>query len=88
MPTYEYACDSCGHRFEAFQGMNDKPLSCCPECGETVRRVLGAGGAVIFKGSGFHTTDYRRGSGSPTRCGRDTTCCGRGEPCDKPPCDN
>jgi putative FmdB family regulatory protein len=83
MPTYEYECQTCGHRFETFQSMQDKPLKTCPECGGTVRRLLGAGAAVIFKGSGFHATDDRQ---PQTRCGRDRPCCGRDAPCDVPPC--
>jgi len=59
MPTYEYECQGCGHTFEAFQRMTDKPLRKCPECGGRVRRLIGAGAGIIFKGSGFHATDYR-----------------------------
>ncbi len=59
MPTYEYECERCGHTFEAFQSMTDKPLRTCPECGGPVRRLIGAGAGIIFKGSGFYATDYR-----------------------------
>jgi putative FmdB family regulatory protein len=59
MPTYEYECKRCAHTFEAFQSMTDKPLRTCPECGGRVRRLIGAGAGIIFKGSGFHATDYR-----------------------------
>jgi len=60
MPTYEYECDACGHRFERFQSISDKPVRTCPECKRRkVRRLIGAGAAVIFKGSGFYQTDYR-----------------------------
>ena len=59
MPTYEYECRHCGHAFEAFQSMTDKPLRKCPECGGRVRRLIGAGAGVIFKGAGFYATDYR-----------------------------
>ena len=62
MPTYEYECRRCSHAFEAFQSMTDKPLRTCPECGGPVRRLIGAGAGVIFKGSGFHATDYRSSS--------------------------
>ena len=62
MPTYEYKCTSCGHTFEAFQSMNDKPLSRCPKCRSAVRRVINGGIGVIFKGSGFYTTDYKKSS--------------------------
>ncbi len=62
MPTYEYKCTSCGHTFEAFQSMNDKPLSRCPKCKSAVKRVINGGMGVIFKGSGFYTTDYKKSS--------------------------
>lgn len=57
MPTYEYACDSCGHNFDAFQKMSDAPLQDCPECGKKIRRVLSGGLGIIFKGSGFYVND-------------------------------
>src|SRR5215468_6727948 len=60
MPTYDYECDACGHKFEEFQSMLDKPLKKCPECRKPkLRRLLGTGAAIIFKGSGFYQTDYR-----------------------------
>jgi putative FmdB family regulatory protein len=67
MPTYEYACEKCGHQFDIFQSMKDKPLTVCPKekCGKKtwgkgrVRKMLGAGAGLIFKGSGFYITDYR-----------------------------
>lgn len=61
MPNYDYECEKCGMRFEIFQSMNDAKLTDCPQagCGGTVRRLLGTGGAIIFKGSGFYQTDYR-----------------------------
>ena len=60
MPTYEYECPQCAHSFEAFQSMTDKPLRKCPECGSRrLRRLIGAGAGILFKGSGFHSTDYR-----------------------------
>ncbi len=62
MPTYEYECTKCDHAFEKFQSMNDEPLKRCPECRCKVRRLLGTGAGIIFKGSGFYETDYR-GSG-------------------------
>lgn len=70
MPTYEYECETCGHRFEVFQSMKDRRLTRCraePEEGEDkckgkVRRLLGTGAGVIFKGSGFYETDYRSDS--------------------------
>lgn len=59
MPTYEYECTSCGHVFERFQSITDKPLKRCPECRCKVRRLIGSGAGIIFKGSGFYETDYR-----------------------------
>lgn len=62
MPTYEYECRSCSHVFEKYQSITARPLRRCPECGGPVRRLIGAGAAVIFKGSGFYETDYKRKS--------------------------
>jgi len=59
MPTYDYQCLSCGHRFERFQWMSAEPVKKCPCCGKKVRRLLGAGAGLIFKGSGFYITDHR-----------------------------
>lgn len=60
MPTYVYECQRCGHRFELLQGINDPPRQRCPQCHGRVKRVLTAGGGLIFKGSGFYITDYKR----------------------------
>jgi putative FmdB family regulatory protein len=60
MPTYDYTCENCGYEFEQFQPITAKPLRKCPECGKTsLKRLIGAGSGVIFKGSGFYETDYR-----------------------------
>ena len=60
MPTYEYACSACGHKFEEFQSINAKPTVKCPACGKhKVKRLISAGAGFIFKGSGFYITDYR-----------------------------
>lgn len=59
MPTYEYECEKCGYKFELFQSMTDKPVEQCPQCEGKVKRLFGSGGGIIFKGSGFYTTDYR-----------------------------
>lgn len=60
MPTYEYVCDACEHEFEEFQSMSAKHLKKCPECGKNkLRRLIGTGAGIIFKGSGFYETDYR-----------------------------
>lgn len=65
MPTYEYACSTCGHRFDVRQSFSEDPINECPECGASVRRVLYPAG-VIFKGSGWYATDNRKGSASHT----------------------
>ena len=62
MPTYEYECTKCGHTFEALQSIKDNPLSRCPQCKGALRRVIHGGMGVIFKGSGFYTTDYKKSS--------------------------
>lgn len=60
MPTYDYECPDCQHVFEEFQSITAKPLKRCPECGrQRLRRLIGAGAGLIFKGSGFYETDYR-----------------------------
>ncbi|WP_442506940.1 FmdB family zinc ribbon protein [Novipirellula sp. SH528] len=60
MPTYDYECDACGHTMELFQGINDPVVKKCPECKKNkLKRLFGAGAAIVFKGSGFYQTDYR-----------------------------
>src|SRR5271166_4958803 len=60
MPTYEYACTKCGHQFEQFQSMRDEPLRSCPKCRKlALKRLVGGGAGLIFKGSGFYITDYK-----------------------------
>ncbi|MFC1738860.1 FmdB family zinc ribbon protein [Planctomycetota bacterium] len=60
MPTYEYRCENCGYEFEQFQSITARSLHKCPECGRnTLKRLLGTGAGVIFKGNGFYQTDYR-----------------------------
>lgn len=64
MPTYEYECKKCSHRFEEFQSITALPLKKCPKegCGGQVQRLIGGGGGLLFKGSGFYSTDYRSDS--------------------------
>lgn len=62
MPTYEYECNVCNHKFEKFQSMTAEPDKICPVCGGEVRRLIGNGAGIIFKGSGFYANDYRKGS--------------------------
>jgi putative FmdB family regulatory protein len=60
MPTYDYHCDACEHEFELFQSIKAEPEKKCPECGKNkLRRLIGPGAALVFKGSGFYKTDYR-----------------------------
>lgn len=58
MPTYEYACKHCGHRFELLQKISAPPLEKCPKCSKKLDRLIGSGSGIIFKGSGFYATDY------------------------------
>lgn len=60
MPTYEYLCENCGYRFEKFQKITDEPIKKCPRCGGKVKRLISGGAGLIFKGSGFYETDYKR----------------------------
>jgi putative FmdB family regulatory protein len=63
MPTYGYACEKCGHEFDEFQSIKAKPLRKCPQCGKlALKRLIGTGAGIIFKGSGFYQTDYRSDS--------------------------
>ena len=60
MPTYDYECAACAHEWELFQSISEGPKRKCPSCGKlSARRLIGAGAAVLFKGSGFYQTDYR-----------------------------
>lgn len=74
MPTYDYRCDACGHEFDAFQSIMDAAMKKCPKCKkQKLRRLIGAGAGIIFKGSGFYETDYKRarpgGGGSQEKSG-------------------
>lgn len=72
MPTYEYECTKCNHTFEASQKMSDVHIEKCPKCSGKVRRLIGKGSGIIFKGSGFYETDYKRKpcgkAGSSDKC--------------------
>ena len=84
MPTYDYECDACKHCFEEFQSMSDEVLKKCPQCKKKkLRRLIGTGAAIIFKGAGFYQTDYRSESyksaakadqeaGKPAATGKDS----------------
>ncbi len=70
MPTYEYACPKCDHEFEQFQSMRDEPLKKCVKCKKTgVKRLVGGGAGLIFKGTGFYITDYKTKKGTPHKDG-------------------
>ncbi len=66
MPTYDYVCEKCGDRFEHFQKMSSEPLTVCSKCGGHLKRLIGSGVGIIFKGSGFYCTDYRKGGSGPS----------------------
>jgi len=78
MPTYEYECTDCGYQFTKFQKMSDEPVKVCPKCSGSVRRLISGGAGMIFKGSGFYVTDYKKqGQNSDA-------CCGQKNPCSNP----
>ena len=81
MPTYEYKCNVCGHRFDVRQHMGVKPIETCPECNGCVKRVLGAPAGII-KGKSQGSSKFL-----DIPCGKENTCCGRQAPCAKRPCD-
>ena len=66
MPTYEYICSECSHQFEIFQNISAETLSVCPECGGVIQRKISGGAGLVFKGSGFYITDYKKKSGMPS----------------------
>jgi putative FmdB family regulatory protein len=66
MPTYEYECRKCSYTFEAFQSINDAPIKTCPLCGGKVKRLIGGGSGIIFKGSGFYITDSKKAQSAAT----------------------
>lgn len=63
MPTYEYACDRCKKHFDLLQSIKSDPIKKCPDCGGKVYRLIGGGSGIIFKGSGFYETDYKKKKG-------------------------
>jgi putative FmdB family regulatory protein len=74
MPTYEYVCENCGNQLEKFQSITASPLRKCPKCGKNkLKRLIGAGAGVIFKGSGFYATDYRSEGYKKAKEGEKTT---------------
>ncbi len=85
MPTYEYECSHCNYEFEELQSMLDKKLKKCPECGKnTLHRLIGSGSGIVFKGSGFYETDYKKKEAPKSECSEDPSkpCCkGKTEAC-------
>ena len=92
MPTYEYECSKCGRAFEHFQSMTAEPLTDCldPECGGkgTMKRLIGAGGGLIFKGSGFYATDYKKSSAALGGNGQGSKSSADEKKSDSPACDS
>ena len=74
MPNYDYECLHCGHKFEVFQSMSAKRLTKCPKCDKKVKRLIGTGGGIIFKGKGFYATDYAKKSKSSSTDSVKTSC--------------
>ena len=72
MPTYQYACTACGHRFDAVQSFSDASLTDCPECAGRLRKVFSSVG-IVFKGSGFYRTDSRSGGSGDGKVAADSS---------------
>lgn len=73
MPTYSYLCSDCGHTYDAFQSMKDDPDTVCPSCQGRVDRLIGKGGGIVFKGSGFYVTDYKKSGSGSSSSGSDSS---------------
>lgn len=86
MPTYDYECTHCKHKFEKFQKMTEPALNKCPKCNNKLRRLIGSGAGIIFKGTGFYATDYRKKTPPIVDSNQNKTCpkikegCGGCEP--------
>lgn len=76
MPAYEYECAACTHHFERRQKMSDAPVSVCPDCGGSVKRLISGGAGAISKGSGGSSTAERMGCGRGGSCAESGACCG------------
>lgn len=80
MPTYEYECLSCKHRFEVLQSIKAKPVTKCPKCSKKVRKLISSTGGFIFKGPGFYATDYKK-AGVPSWDSKPVSCPQAGQGC-------
>ncbi|MDD2927446.1 MAG: zinc ribbon domain-containing protein [Candidatus Omnitrophica bacterium] len=86
MPTYEYECRNCNKVFDIFQKITDKPIEKCPKCHKKINRLIGGGSGIIFKGSGFYATDYRKSSSKNTPAkGKYGTCPTKNSECSSCP---
>lgn len=84
MPTYEYVCQKCGHEFEQFQSMMAEPLKKCPQCKKAgLKRLVGGGAGLIFKGTGFYITDYKKAGGGKKEGGGESK--GEAKPAESKP---
>ncbi|MCX5706915.1 MAG: zinc ribbon domain-containing protein [Candidatus Omnitrophica bacterium] len=81
MPTYEYECIQCNKTFEIFQKITDKPLEKCPKCHQKIKRLISGGSGIIFKGSGFYATDYRKPTKNEPSKTKTASCPGSKEAC-------
>jgi putative FmdB family regulatory protein len=91
MPTYEYQCKNCGHVLEELQSFTEPPLVQCPQCKQnTLARILGGGSGLIFKGSGFYLTDYKKSNAapSPAKPKKEKTSTDTSTPSTPPPADS
>jgi len=82
MPTYQYECSACGYAFEKMQGITAQKLRKCPQCGKfKLARLIGAGSGIVFKGSGFYETDYKRAPKPETPPSKECPACPASKGC-------
>ena len=81
MPTYDYECTHCGYKFELSQEMIAEPIKKCPKCNKKVKRLIGSGSGIIFKGHGFYATDYRKKPKTDSKAEKENPCPAKGS-CD------
>ena len=78
MPTYDYECTHCKYKFELSQEMTAAPIKKCPKCNKKVKRLIGSGSGIIFKGHGFYATDYRKKPKTEPKAVKDNPCPAKG----------